>query len=100
MPRAKSGQHNLHVKVSKRNFRILQTYCIGGLERISASSIIDLFLEHYIEEYLTPRLADNEAASRAALEQDIPKATKLVAHLIEPSSFEAPTQETEQCLKP
>ena len=96
MPRAKPGQHNLHVKVSKQNFRILQTYCIGGLERISASSIIDLFLEHYIEDYLAPRLATDEAASRAALEQDIPKATKLVAHLIEPSSFEAPTQETEQ----
>lgn len=90
MPRKKPGYHNLHVKITKTNFRVLQEYCNSGVERISASQILDLFLKHYVEEYIKPRMQKSESASWTALKHDLPRATALVAHRIEPTEFDAP----------
>lgn len=93
MPKKVKGQHNLHVKVSEQNFRTLQDYCNGGMERISASAIIDLFMAQYIEHYLKPRMARGELASWTALQADLPSATALIANKIEPSAFPSPLAE-------
>lgn len=90
MPRNIPGKHNLHVKLDKTHFRTLQSYCSGGVERISASAILDLFLTHYIEDYLVPRMARGESASWSALQVDLPHCTSLIANLIEPKEFASP----------
>jgi hypothetical protein len=54
MPKKVLGKHNLHVKIDEAYFRTLQKYCNAGIERISATAILELFLEHYVRDYLTP----------------------------------------------
>ena len=92
MPRKKPGRHNLHVIVEDKNYRILQEYCNGGIERISASQILNLFMKHYIEDFLAHRMDMKESASLRALQTDLPKATALIAHRIEPSQFKHPDE--------
>ena len=93
MPSKRKGFHNIHLKVREEYFRTLQEYCTGGIERISATQILELFLDHYIQDYIRPRMAKGEIANWVALKHDLPRTTALIAHKIEPTAFEAPTNE-------
>jgi len=88
MVRKSIGKHNLHVKVDEQKFRILQHYCNGGIERISASAILDTFFDIYITRFIEPRLKKGQKATYAALRTDIPVAASLVANKIEPGAFD------------
>lgn len=87
MPKKIPGKHHLHIKIEESHFRTLQEYCNAGIERISATSILELFLNHYVRDYLAPRMKRGESATWDALKTDLPKATNLVARKIEPSAF-------------
>ena len=88
MVRKTNGKHNLHVKVDEQKFRTLQRYCDGGIERISASAILDTFFDIYITDFLTPRMTKGESATYVALRTDLPAAASLVARKIEPGAFD------------
>lgn len=90
MPKKRDGLHNLHVKITEKNYRILQKYCYGGIEKLTASAIMDLLLQTYVEDHLSPRLACDQFAKWTDIHQDIPKVTTKVAHLIEPTAFKNP----------
>lgn len=86
MPRKQVGFHNIHARISEKHFRVLQRYCDGGIEKLSASSIINMFLEYYVEQFVLPRMELGEVATHNALRKDLPKATKLVAQQIDPEN--------------
>lgn len=90
MPKHRPGIHNIHVKVTEANFRTLQEYCQAGAERLTATALIELLMQNYIEDYVAPRMARGEIANWSSIRLDIPHTAAKVAHLVEPSAFEAP----------
>ena len=87
MPKKRPGIHNLHVKVTEKNFRTLQEYCLAGAERLTASALIDLLMRTYIEDHIGPRMTRGESATWLSVGSDIPKVVAKTAHLVEPSAF-------------
>jgi len=89
MPRRKAGIHNLHVEMREESWQLLQQYCLGGIERISATAIVNTLIDAYVDEMLRPRLQHNEVASTVPIRLDIHKCIRKVAHRIEPEEFPA-----------
>ncbi len=88
MPKKQDGIHNIHVKVTEENFRILQEYCYGGAQRLTASAIINLLMTTYIEDFVAPRMCRGESAAWDETTENIPKVAAKVAYQIEPTAFE------------
>lgn len=87
MPKKRPGLHNLHVEISEENWKLLQHYCLGGIERISATAIVNTLITSYVEDMLQPRLAAHEVASTQNVRLDIHRCIRKVAHQIEPTEF-------------
>ncbi len=90
MPKKHPGMHNMHVRIEESNFRILQAYCNAGAERLTASALISLLMKTYVEDHITPRMAQGQAASWLAAQNDIPLSAAKTAYLVEPTAFENP----------
>jgi hypothetical protein len=87
MPRKRPGLHLFHVELPEENWQLLQRYCFGGIERISATAIVNTLVNAYVEEHLKPRLAADQVAETQPIRLDISKTIKKVAHRIEPDEF-------------
>lgn len=87
MPRKRPGIHQFHVEMSEENWALLQRYCRGGIERISATAIVNLLINSYIDDCLRPRLLVQEIAAPDNIILDISKTIKKVAQHIEPDAF-------------
>jgi len=87
MPSKIPGKHNSHVRISNKNYRIIQSYCVAGAEKLTVSGILDLLMEVLIEDHIGPRMAAGESATWDAIRTDIPKVAASVAHKIEPTAF-------------
>jgi hypothetical protein len=94
MPKKRPGFHNLHIEIKEDHWRLLQHYCLGGTERITASAIVNNLLSYFVDECIKPRLEGDESttANYNAVSVDMQRTIKEVAHKIEPGYFEKPEE--------
>lgn len=90
MPQKRPGLHHAHVTITTENFRTLQKYCVAGVERLTASSIINLLMTTYIKDFVAPRMRRGGTATWSTVRNEVPQVAAKVAHQIEPTAFENP----------
>jgi hypothetical protein len=86
---SRPGYHRLHVEVRDDHWDLLKSYCYGGAERITASTIVNNLVAYYIDTCLRPRLGDDPdlTANYSNVSADIRKTAAAVAHQLEPDAF-------------
>jgi hypothetical protein len=87
VPKKTPGYHNIHLRMEEDLFRTLQEYCTAGVERLTATALLNYLAKTYVQDHIRPRMEVGESATWKAAQTDIPSVAAKVAHTVEPSAF-------------